>query len=231
MEGLEHYEKFGGHSSRMSRRLIALCRNQLICNTTLLKPLPTLRFAHCSMGFSWDCVDFSDTFDIIARGTSVSFLDLFSKDSFVLMVNLLLVLCGQAPEEVRRSQSWIPSNKRVLKMNSERVFKTGLSVLDLPSLVCLVYEKFGRHQDAEKLATLALKTAGKTIPRITLHYVLGRCYGRSGEDDREGREYFTTAVDLATRSGLPYLAKMGKKGEEQWFPGSGSSEAKQGETL
>ncbi|GMI34138.1 hypothetical protein TrCOL_g1363 [Triparma columacea] len=183
-----------------------------------------------SMGFSWDCMDFSDTFDIIARGNSVSFLDLFSKESFVLMVNLLLVLCDLAPEEVRRSQSWIPSKNTILKMNTEQVFKTGLSVLDLSCLVCLVYEKFGRHKDAEKLATEALKTASKTIPRITLHYVLGRCYGRSGEDDREGREHFTNGMALATRTDLPYLVKMGQKQEEKWF-GRGASEAKTGGKL
>mmetsp|Transcript_5714 Transcript_5714/g.11450 ORF Transcript_5714/g.11450 Transcript_5714/m.11450 type:complete len:354 (+) Transcript_5714:2-1063(+) len=185
-----------------------------------------------SMGFSWDCEEFSATFDIIARGSSVSFLDNFSRNSFVLMINLMLLLCDLSPEEVRRSQTWLPSHKEVLEMNSEHIFSKGLSVLDIPSLCCLVYEKLGRYDNAEMLANAALKSVKKPIPLVCLHYVLGRCYGRSGIDDREGREYYTNGIALARRSGLNCLVRIGQKEEDKWYGGSSFTESKrEGETL
>ena len=104
------------------------------------------------MGFGWDCEEFSDTYDIISRGDRVSFLNLFSKESFVLVVNLLLFLCDLAPEGVRRGGGdWIPSNKKILEMNSAcHVFSDGMSILDIPSLVCLVYERMGKYTEAQR---------------------------------------------------------------------------------
>jgi len=68
----------------------------------------------------------------------------------------------------------------------------------------------------------------KSLPRAVMRFVLGRCHGRSGEDDREGREHFAEGVKIARAAGMEKIRKKGEKEEKKWFGkgGEGKSEGK-----
>ncbi|GMI02766.1 hypothetical protein TrLO_g5676 [Triparma laevis f. longispina] len=165
-----------------------------------------------AMGFD-ELDGFLITYDVLERN-EYQFMSLLTREQFELTVKLLLFLCDELDANSRTDQSWIPSDKKVIELNATYLTRVGCSVLDLPCLVCLAYEKLGRYDDAENLADSSLPSTEKSVPKIVLRLIMGRVLSRKGATG-EAVDSFNSASSEAEEKGLKMLAELGGKEVEK----------------